>query len=370
MRKRMTIVIVALIVMFGGVFGYKAFVNYQIGNFISGMEPPPVTVGTAELDTALWQDEFQVTGEMRAVQGVAVTAEAAGIVREIAFESGDTVTAGELLAALDTGADRARLEGLRADARLAEITFERKKRLRERDLGSPAEFDQAQARYRSAAAAAAAQEALIAQKHIRAPFDGRLGIRQVDLGQYLEPGIPVVTLQDLDPIYVDFDVPQNQGSRIEVGQRLSLNVAGYEKSFRGVVEAVSPALDRGTRSFAVRARVDNADERLRPGMYGTVRVEIGEPRPYLTVRQTAISYNPYGDAVWVVVEKNGKPVAERRTVKTGETRGDQVQILKGMEEGDRVIVVGHHKLRSGARLKIDNSNLPENEADPRNVANY
>lgn len=370
MRKRMIIVVIALVFVLGGVFGYKAFIGYQINKFMSGMQQPPVTVGTAALDTELWQDEFQVTGEMRAVRGVAVTAEVAGIVREIAFESGETVAAGDLLLALDTDADRARLDGLRADARLAEITFERKQRLRERDLGSQAEFDQAQARYRSAAAAVAAQQALIAKKHIRAPFGGRLGIRQVDLGQYLEPGTLVVTLQDLDPIYVDFDVPQNQVSRIEAGQRLSLNVAGYEQPFRGVVEAVSPALDRGTRSFAARARVDNADERLRPGMYGTVRIEIGEPRPYLTVRQTAISYNPYGDAVWVVAKKDGQPVAERRTVRTGETRGDQVQLLKGVEAGERVIVVGHHKLRSGTRLEIDDSNLPENEADPRNVDNY
>lgn len=370
MRKRMTIVIVALVVVFGGVFGYKAFVGYQVKKFMANMKPPPVTVGTAELHAELWQDELSVTGELRAARGVSVTTEESGIVREIAFESGDTVAKGDLLVALDTEADKAELEGLRAQARLGEITFQRKQRLRERDLGSQAEFDEAQARYSQARAAVKAQEALIANKTIRAPFDGRLGIRQVDLGEYVGPGTAIVTLQDPDPIYVDFNVPQNRISQIASGQRLTLKVAGYDRTFPGTVEAVSPDLDRSTRSFRVRARVDNGNGRLRPGMYGNVRLEIGEPRPYLTVRQTAISYNPYGDAVWVVVRKGGESVAERRTVKTGDTRGDQVQILGGVEEGAQVVVIGHHKLRSGSRVEIDNSNLPPNEAEPGDVADF
>lgn len=375
MRKRMIIVIIALVVVFGGVFGWKAFVGYQIDQFLANMEPPPVTVGTVELDTAAWQNELRVTSELRAVRGVAVSTEVAGIVRRIEFESGDRVAAGDLLVALDTSADRAELEGLRADAELARVTYERKKRLRERDLGSEAAFDEARAAYDQARAAVAAQEALIAKKQIRAPFDGRLGIRQVDLGQYVGPGTEVVSLQDLDPIYVDFNVPQNRVADIVVGERVAVEVAGYEDRFEGKVRAVSPALDRGTRTFRVRARVANPDERLRPGMYGNVQIALGEPQPYLTVRQTAISYNPYGDAVWVVVEQEGEDgetrlVAERRTVETGDTRGDQVQILDGVEAGARVVVVGHHKLRSGARVKIDNENLPKNEADPENVDNY
>ncbi|MES1945625.1 secretion protein [Salinisphaera sp. PC39] len=375
MRKRMLIVIVALVVVFGGVFGWKAFVGYQIDQFLANMEPPPVTVGTVELDTAEWQKELRVTGELRAVRGVAVSTELAGVVRRIEFESGDTVAAGDLLVALDTSADRAELEGLRADAELARVTYERKKRLRERDLGSAAAFDEARATYDQARAAVAAQEAVIAKKEIRAPFDGRLGIRQVDLGQYVGPGAEMVSLQALDPIYIDFNVPQKRVSDIVVGERVAVEVAGYEGRFEGEVQAVSPALDRGTRTFRVRARVANPDERLRPGMYGNVELTLGEPQSYLTVRQTAISYNPYGDGVWVVVEKEGEDgetrlVAERRTVKTGDTRGDQVQILDGLDAGARVVVVGHHKLRSGARVKIDNENLPENEADPENVDNY
>lgn len=374
MRKRMTIVIVALVVVFGGVFGYKGFQSYKIAQFLENMESPPVTVGTQTLEESPWQNELEVTGELRAVRGVAVATEVAGIVREIAFESGDEVSAGDLLVALDTEADRAELEGLKAEARLAEITFERKRRLRERDLGSAAEFDQAQARYQQAKAAVKTQEALIAKKTLRAPFGGKLGIRRVDLGQYVGPGTEVVQLQDLDSLYVDFDVPQKRISSIVAGQRVSVAVAGYEERFQGEVEAVSPALERATRSFTVRARLDNSEQRLRPGMYGNVRLSVGEPEPYLTVRQSAISYHPYGDSVWVVVEEGeGEDkalVAKRRTVKTGETRGDQVQILSGIEAGERVVVVGHHKLRAGSRVRIDDGNLPKNEASPENVDNF
>lgn len=374
MRKRMTIVIVALVVVFGAVFGYKGFQSYKIAEFLEKRESPPVTVGTETLEESPWRDELKVTGEVRAVRGVAVATEVAGIVREIAFESGDAVAAGDLLVALDAEVDRAELEGLRADARLAEITFERKRRLRDRDLGSAAEFDQAQARHQQAVAAVKSQEARIAKKTLRAPFDGRLGIRQVDLGQYVGPGTEVVQLQDLDSVYIDFDVPQKRVSAIAAGQRIGVTVAGYEESFQGEVEAVSPALDRTTRSFTVRARIDNPEQRLRPGMYGNVRLSVGEPEPYLTVRQTAISYQPYGDSVWVVVEEgegeNKQLVAKRRTVKTGDTRGDQVQILSGVEAGDRVVVVGHHKLRAGSRVRIDDGNLPKNEASPDNVDNF
>lgn len=374
MRKRMTIVIVALIVVFGGVFGYKGFQSYKIAEFLEKRESPPVTVGTETLERAPWHSELKVTGEVRAVRGVAVATEVAGIVREIAFKSGDTVAAGDLLVALDTEVDRAELEGLRAEARMAEITFDRKRRLRDRDLGSAAEFDQARARHQQAVAAVKSQEARIAKKTLRAPFDGRLGIRQVDLGQYVGPGTEVVQLQDLNSVYVDFDVPQKRVSAIAAGQRVGVTVAGYEETFEGEVEAVSPALDRTTRSFTVRARIDNAEERLRPGMYGNVRLSVGEPEPYLTVRQTAISYHPYGDSVWVVVEEgegeDKQLIAQRRTVKTGDTRGDQVQILSGVEAGDRVVVVGHHKLRAGSRVRIDDGNLPKNEASPDNVDNF
>jgi len=374
MRKRMIIMVIALVAVFGGVFGYKAYQARMIEQFLEESKQPPVTVATVELGESRWQSELKLTAELRAVQGVAVTAEAAGIVREIAFKSGDAVEQGDLLVALDAETERAELDGLRADARLAEVTLERKRELRQRGMGSEAELDRAQAEYDRATANVKAQQALIADKTIRAPFAGKLGIRRVDLGEYVQPGTAVVSLQQLDPLFVDFDVPQRQIAAIEPGQTVRLRLSGFDEPFEAVVAAIEPELARNTRTFTVRARLDNEGLRLRPGMYGSAVLSVGEPKAYLTIRQTAISYNPYGDSVWVVIEKSRdgetELIAERRTVKTGETRGDQVQILGGIEAGTRVVVAGHHKLRPGARVRIDNGNLPANDPEPDQVDNY
>jgi len=374
MRKRMTIMIIALVVVFGGVFGYKAYQARMIEQFLEERKQPPVTVAAVEIDSASWESQLKLTSELRAYQGVSVTTEAPGLVREIAFESGQTVSKGDLLVALDTETERAELEGLRADARLAEITLRRKRELRSRGMGSAAELDQAQAEHDRAVARVKTQEALIAEKTIRAPFDGLLGIRQVDLGQYVQPGTAVVSLQKLDPMFVDFDVPQKHVAAVRKGQKVSVRVGGYDENFQGEVTALNPDLSRNTRTFRVRARIENDDLRLRPGMYGNVALTVGEPRSFLTVRQTAVSYNPFGDALWVVTEDgegdDKQLVAKRRTVKTGETRGDQVQILDGVEAGTRVIVAGHHKLQPGSRVVIDNDVLPANDPSPDNVRNY
>lgn len=370
MRKRMIIMIAALAVVFGGVFGYKGFIAYMTAQALADREPPPVTVGAVYPDVTDWQETLRLTGELRAARQVKVSPEVSGIVREIAFESGARVKEGELLVALDTETDEAELAALQATARLAELTLKRARELRAQNLNSPAELDQAEAEHARAQARVEAQRTLIAEKTIRAPFAGRLGIRRVDPGQYLDPGTGIVTLQQLDPIYVDFDVPQHRVADVEPGRDITLRVGGYDETFQGTIEAVSPVLEKETRSFAVRARLDNAAERLRPGMYGTVLLDIGEPQPFVTLRQTAIAYRPYGDAVWVVDEReDGGLVARQRNVRTGRSRGDQVQILSGVDEGDRVVVIGHHKLRPGARVRIDNNRLPPNEAEPQNVEN-
>ncbi len=375
MRLRMFIVIVLLAVVLGGVFGWKLFTNHMRDQFIANMDAPPVTVATAPAEVSEWTNTLRVTGEVVAIQGVSVSGEVAGIVRDIQFESGDRVEAGDALVALDTAEDRARLEGLRADARLARATLKRKQGLRDRNLGSQAELDEAQARASQTAAAVAAQEALIAKKTIRAPFAGRLGIRQVDLGEYLSPGTGLAMLQRLDEVYIDFDVPQERIAALSPGQSVDVRVAGYPDTFEGTVEALDSALDTATRTVRVRARVANEDERLRPGMYGNVELSLGDSEEFLTIRQTAIAYNTYGDSVWVVVPRDGEGddnglTAERRTVKTGRTRGDQVQILNGIEPGDRVVVAGNHKLRPNATVKVDNEVLPSDKADPENVDNY
>lgn len=374
MRLRMFIVIVLLAVVLGGVFGWKLFSNHMRDQSIANMQAPPVTVAAVPAEVAEWESTLRVTGEVVAVQGVSVSGEVAGIVRDIRFQSGDRVEAGDPLVALDTAEDRARLEGLRADARLARATRERKRELRDRQLGSQAELDEARARAAQTAAAVVAQEELIAKKIIRAPFAGRLGIREVDLGEYLSPGTGLAMLQRLDEVYVDFNVPQERIAALSPGQSVDVRMAGYSDTFKGTVEALDPALDTATRTVRVRARVANEDERLRPGMYGNVELSVGPPEEFLTIRQTAIAYNTYGDSVWVVVPKDGDGedglTAERRTVKTGRTRGDQVQILDGIEAGDRVVVSGNHKLRPNATVKVDNKVLPSDAADPENVENY
>ena len=374
MRLRMFIVIVLLAVVLGGVFGWKLFSNHMRDQSIANMQAPPVTVAAVPAEVAEWESTLRVTGEVIAIQGVSVSGKVAGIVRDIRFQSGDRVEAGDPLVALDTAEDRARLEGLRADARLARATRKRKRELRDRELGSQAELDEARARAAQTAAAVVAQEELIAKKIIRAPFAGRLGIREVDLGEYLSPGTGLAMLQRLDEVYVDFNVPQERIAALSPGQSVDVRMAGYSDTFKGTVEALDPALDTATRTVRVRARVANEDERLRPGMYGNVELSVGPPEEFLTIRQTAIAYNTYGDSVWVVVPKDGDGedglTAERRTVKTGRTRGDQVQILDGIEAGDRVVVSGNHKLRPNATVKVDNKALPSDAADPENVENY
>lgn len=373
MAKRMIVVIAALALVLGGVFGYKGFQSYRIDRMMAEKGPPPVTVAAVQPERTAWQERLELTGQLRAAQQVAVTTERAGIVRDIAFESGTRVSEGELLVALDTRTDEAELAALKADARLAQITLERERELRQQNLNSRADLDRAEAEHDRARAEVEAQRARIAEKTIRAPFTGQLGIRRVDLGELLSPGAEIVSLQKLDPIFVDFDVPQKRIADVSAGDPVSLSAAGHDRRFDGRVASLSPEIQRDSRTFTARARLDNPEGRLRPGMYASVRLAIGEPEDFLTVRQTAISYNPFGDSVWVVSrEGDGEDaplVARRRTVETGRTRGDQVQILDGVTTDDRVVVAGHHKLRAGARVKIDNSNLPPNEAAPENVDN-
>lgn len=373
MRKRMIIMIAALALVLGGVFGFKGFQSYMLGQMMAEKEPPPATVAAVKPERSTWQRSLELTGQLRAAQQVAVTTERAGIVRDITFDSGTTVSEGELLVALDIRTDEAELAALEADARLAEITMERERELRQQDLNSQADLDRAEAEYDRARAEVEAQAARIAEKTIRAPFSGQLGIRRVDLGEFVNPGAEIVSLQKLDPIFVDFDIPQKRIADVSVGDPISLSAAGYDQAFAGRVASLSPELQRDSRTFTARARLSNPEGRLRPGMYGNVRLDIGEPEPFVTIRQSAVSYNPFGDSVWVVSrEGDGEEaplVAQRRSVQTGRTRGDQVQILEGVATEDRVVVAGHHKLRPGARVKIDNSNLPPNEAAPEDLEN-
>jgi membrane fusion protein (multidrug efflux system) len=371
MIKRMVIMLVAVAVVFGGIFGFQAFKAVMIKKFIAALSNPPQTISAATAATSEWQPKIEAIGSLRAVRGADLSLEVSGVVESISFSSGDDVQEGATLLKLRTADDVARLESLKAMAELNEITLDRAQRLLKTQAVSQAQLDSDAANLKNAKAQVAQQQAIIEKKILRAPFAGHLGIRAVDLGQYLGAGTPIVTLQALDPIYVDFFVPQQAVDQVRLGQQVAVKVDAYkDQTFAGEISAVNPKVDISNRNVQIRATLKNADHKLLPGMYATVDIAIGSPATYVTLPQTAITYNPYGDTVYVVESKGndaeGKPhlVARQTFVTIGPTRGDQVAILRGVGEGDMIVTAGQIKLHNGSVVMIDNSVTPTAEAAP------
>lgn len=370
MKKRMFFAIVGLAVLFGGIFGYKWFVAYKTQEFFANRQAPAVTVSATEAATDTWQPSVQAVGSLQAVRGVDIAAEVAGKVVEIAVADGARVDEGQMLLRLDAAVDRAELRGLEAEAELARIELERQRRLRGQNVNSQADVDTAESRLQQSIARLEAQQALLEKKVIEAPFAGRLGIIEVDSGQFLDAGRSIVTLQTLDPIYVDFSVPQRELERVVEGLDVVARVDTFaDRPFAGRITAISPKLDAATRSASVRARLDNPGGRLRPGMFVDVAVQLPEQREVITLPQTAVTYNPYGDSVFLVHETetdDGETqlTVERKLIRTGATRGDQVAIVQGVEVGDRVVTSGQLKLRNGSRVTINNEVAPSNDPAP------
>ncbi|HEX6928413.1 MAG TPA: efflux RND transporter periplasmic adaptor subunit [Gammaproteobacteria bacterium] len=355
MKKRMTIAIIALVIVFGGIFGWKAFVGYMTGQYFANFQPPPVTVSAAEAEVESWQPRIQAVGSLSAVRGVDVSAEVAGVVEEIFFESGQQVEKGALLVQLDDAAEQAELPGLRARAKQAEKNLERTRQIVSEGLAAEEALDAAQSEYDQAVSTLRAREVTIEKKAIRAPFAGRLGIRQVDVGAYVQAGDPIVTLQSLDPLYINFTLPQQRLGSIEPGQVLEISTEAFSgEGFTGKVTAISPKVDPATRNFAVQGEIDNPEGRLRPGMFVEVEVLAGNPNDFVTVPRTAVAYSLYGDAVFVVTEKDDKLVAVQRFVETGPVREGDVAVLSGLEPGESVVTAGQLKLQDGATVLIDN----------------
>ncbi len=353
MTKRFIIILFALLAVFGGIFAWKHHQDQQMAAR-AATPPPPATVSAATVKKESWQPYLSAVGSLVATQGIFVTNEVPGQVSRIQFESGQRINQGELLLQLDDSVDRAELKGLLAERRLAEVQFRRvAKLLRDKSI-SRSEYDEAQARLDSAKAQVASKEAVISQKAIHAPFTGYLGIRQVDLGEYLAPGSQIVPLESLDPIYVDYSLPERYISSLTVGQRVEIQVQAYpERSFEGHVSALNPGIDPGTRSLRVRTTLKNPQGLLRPGMFAQVRTILPKRQDLLTVPQTAITYNPYGDLVYAIVESEGTMVVQRRQVKTGEVRDGRVEILSGLKEGERVVSAGHVKLRNAQPVQLE-----------------
>jgi len=327
-----------------------------------------VTAMKAELSP--WQPKLSAIGNVRALRGVDVTSESAGVVREVHFKSGEEVQEGEILFELNVDAEKAELNSLEAAAEQAKTLYERDKAQLVVQAVSQATLDADAADLKSKKALVDQQEAVIEKKIVRAPFSGRLGISPLALGQYVNPGDKIVTLQTLDPILIDFSVPQQQLSRIALGQTVKITTDTYPgHQYKGRVTAINPKIDLETRNIQVEATVQNTKRELVPGMFASVDLEAGNEQMFLTLPQTAITYNPYGETVYIVEEsksKEGKPqlVAKQSFVKLGETRGDQVAILEGIKQGERVVTSGQLKLRNGSQIEINNDVQPENNPNP------
>jgi membrane fusion protein, multidrug efflux system len=371
MTKRMVIMLAAVAVVFGGIFGFQVFKAAMIKKFISAMGSPPQTVSTIKAGYSEWQSKVEAIGSLRAVLGADLSLEVAGVVDTITFNSGDEVAQGKQLLKLRAGDDAARLESLQAMAELSEITYERDQKQFKMQAVSQATLDTDSANLKNAKAQVVQQQAILDKRILRAPFDGQLGVRVVDLGQYLSAGSVIVTLQALDPIFVDFFVPQQSVDQVRLGQTVTVKVDAFrDKIFTGEISALNPKVDTGSRNLQVRAVLQNPDHKLLPGMYATVDIAIGAPLNYITLPQTAISYNPFGDTVYVVDNKgtdaNGKPqlIARQTFVTAGATRGDQVAVLRGVGEGDMVVTAGQIKLHNGSAILINNSITPTADAAP------
>ena len=366
---RLTVVVVAAGVLLALIVGF----NIWKANLVAGIRKknaaPPQTVSATNVKFTQWQPEVGAVGSMRAVRGVDVTTEVTGLVRSLHFESGDEVKAGQVLVELNADAELAQQRALEAAADLSSTVYERDKEQYDAQAISKAQLDADAADLKNKRAQAAAQAALVAKKFIRAPFDGRLGITTVNPGQYLNTGDKVVTLQAVDPIYVDFKLPQQQLAQIANGQSVNLTTDSFPGVvFVGKINAIDPRVDASTRNFQAEATIPNPDRKLLPGMFTRVAVIAGAPKQYLTLPQTAITYNPYGATVFVAQKKPGGSdkdlVAQQSFVTLGPTRGDQVAIVKGVQEGELVVTSGQMKLINGVPLIIDNSVLPANDPNP------
>lgn len=355
MIKRLILVLFFLTLLFGGIFGWKYMQGQKMAARAS-MPPPPAVIASDSVKTDRWQPSLTATGSLVATQGVSVSSEIAGQVMAIHFESGQSVNKDDLLVNLDDDVDKAELDSLTAAQKLAELQFKRSSDLVKNKLVSASDFDTAKAELDSARAMVASKNASIRKKTIRAPFTGQLGIRQINLGQYLAPGADIVTLQSLNPIYAEFSLPERYISQLSLDQTTEVIVQAYaDQKFTGQIKAISPLIKSGSRSVRIRATLENPELLLRPGMYAEVRVLLPDSRDVLTLTERAITYNPYGDAVFVIEESDNGLVVQRKQIKTGEVRNGKVEIISGLQEGDRVVSAGHNKLRNGQTVTIDNS---------------
>ena len=371
--RRMTIMLCGVFLLLGLIFGFNQLKTAMIKYFIAGMGLPPATVSTMVVETSAWQPKLSSVGNVRAFRGVELSTEIGGLVQNVAIKSGMDVKEGELLIKLNDASDVAQLNSLKALADLAKVINERDRQQLEIQAISKNVFDTSKADAKSKEAQVEQQTALVAKKNLRAPFSGRVGIVMINPGQFVNPGDKLLTLQTLDPIFVDFNLPQSNAEQIQVGQEIVVTTDAFKgSSFTGKITAVSPKVDTNTRNIQIEAQLANPDKKILPGMFANVNIKLGDEVKMLTLPQTAVTYNPYGSTVFIAKptgkkDKQGKPALEAQQVfvTTGLTRGDQVAILKGVEEGATVVTSGQLKLKNGTPLIVNNKVLPANSPNPQ-----
>ena len=356
MLRRILLVLLVVAIVIGGL-GFLKYRQIQGEIAMFSQPQPAATVAATRVEAMTWQPELHAVGSVQAVQGVMVSNQVPGQIQQILFDSGDMVEKNQALVQLDTEVDEADLAGLEAARSLAETQLGRNRRLLADRAVSQGDFDEASSRLQQTEAEVAAKRALIEKKTIRAPFAGQLGIRQVDLGQYLAAGTSIVALEALDPVYVDYALPERELAQLAVGQAVAVRVAAYpDESFPGTIQAISPAVDQATRNVQVRALLKNTDHRLRPGMFTKVATLLPKQDQVLTLPREAITFNTYGDSVFLILdgegEQAGKLVVQRRQIQTGAVRGGRVAVMSGLKAGDRVVAAGQVKLRNGAEVQI------------------
>ncbi|HEX6900622.1 MAG TPA: efflux RND transporter periplasmic adaptor subunit [Thermoanaerobaculia bacterium] len=370
MMKRMFLMLLILAVFLTaiGTLKYNQIreAKAQGGSF----QPPPEAVTTVVAQEETWPSALTAIGTVTPVQGVTVSADLPGIVEKIGFAAGGSASAGQLLVKLDTSQEEAQLAAALAQRDLARLNLKRMEGLRESGVIPQAEYDRAVAQDAQDEARVGEIRATIERKTIRAPFSGILGLRQVNLGQYLAPGAPVVSLQSLRPIYVNFDVPQRQAGQLRPGSAVNLTVEGQEGVQAGRITAVDSIVNPETRNVQIQATFANADGRLRPGMFVETKIAVGAGTTVVPLPASSISYAPYGDSVFIVEDvkgPDGKPYkgVRQQFIKLGGARGDQVAVVSGVKPGEEVVTSGVFKLRPGAAVQVNNRIQPANSPSPR-----
>ena len=365
MRRRMLIMIIALIIVFGGIFGWNILRSYFMKKYFANFQPPPVTISAVTAKNSTWTPSISAVGTLAAINGVSVSTEQSGNITDINFESGQMVKQGDLLIQIDDSVDQAQLQSAQATLALAKLSYQRYQKLYTEQAVSEQNRDQIFTNMQTAQASVNQIQATIAQKHITAPFTGKIGIRKVNLGQYVSPGTQLVSLQQMDPLFVNFSIPEQYLGSISLGQAIELEVAGYPKqSFVGKITAINSTVDTQTHNIQLQGTIPNKDNKLYPGLFANIKVMQPTQENVISVPQTAITYSLFGNSVYVIYDdgkdKDGKTIQRVKQVfvSTGAEYKDNIIITDGLKAGEQIVTSGQLKLDNATQVIVNNKVQP------------